>query len=102
VKPSIINYLPKHKEEIKNDILAFVEDDDKIEFWGYFADYDWVVFCQLWGRMIDLPRIFPHFCMDLMQLQKSKDIRIKQEDSIHNALEDARWIKQTYEKLERL
>ncbi len=26
----------------------------KPEFWAYYADYDWVVFCQLFGRMIDL------------------------------------------------
>lgn len=26
---------------------------------GYYADYDWVAFCQLFDRMIDLPKDFP-------------------------------------------
>lgn len=26
------------------------------EFYGYYSDYDWVVFCSLFGRMIDLPK----------------------------------------------
>jgi len=26
--------------------------DDKPEFWGYYADYDWVVFCQIFGKYI--------------------------------------------------
>lgn len=28
------------------------------EFYGYYADYDWVLFCSLFGRMIDLPNGF--------------------------------------------
>lgn len=38
------------------------------EFWAYFADYDWVVFCSLWGRMLDLPVGFPKYCRDLKQI----------------------------------
>ena len=30
------------REEIKNKILAFIGNDLKPEFWGYFADYAWV------------------------------------------------------------
>lgn len=71
------------------------------EFWGYYADYDWVVFCQLFGRMVDLPAWFPKYCMDLQQLLRTegltKDALPKQEGAAHNALEDARWIKQSYE-----
>lgn len=29
------------------------------EFYGYYCDYDWVVFCWLFGKMIDLPKDFP-------------------------------------------
>lgn len=39
-----------------------------IEFYGYFCDYDWVVFCWLFGRMIDLPNGFPMYCRDLKQM----------------------------------
>jgi hypothetical protein len=37
------------------------------QFYGYFADYDWVVFCWLFGKMIDLPKGFPMYCTDLKQ-----------------------------------
>src|SRR6267378_177554 len=51
VKPSLFKseIYQKTKIEIANEILEFLANDDKIEFWGYFADYDWVVFCQLYG-----------------------------------------------------
>lgn len=42
------------------------------EFYGYYADYDWVVFCWLFGRMIDLPNGFPMYCVDLKQELESK------------------------------
>lgn len=38
---------------IASEIITFA--GDKPEFWTYYADYDWVVLCQLYGRMIDLP-----------------------------------------------
>jgi hypothetical protein len=38
-----------------------------IKFYGYYADYDWVVFCWLFGKMIDLPKGFPKYCIDLKQ-----------------------------------
>lgn len=37
------------------------------EFYGYYSDYDWVLFCSLFGRMIDLPTGFPMYCKDLKQ-----------------------------------
>lgn len=39
-----------------------------IEIYGYYADYDWVLFCSLFGRMIDLPKGFPMYCRDLKQI----------------------------------
>ena len=38
------------------------------EFYGYYCDYDWVLFCSLFGRMIDLPKGFPMYCIDLKQM----------------------------------
>jgi hypothetical protein len=38
-----------------------------VRFCGYYSDYDWVVFCQLFGKMIDLPKGFPMYCYDLKQ-----------------------------------
>ncbi len=42
------------------------------EFYGYYADYDWVVFCWLFGKMIDLPNGFPMYCIDLKQILDNK------------------------------
>jgi hypothetical protein len=75
---------------------------DKHAFYGYFSDYDWVVFCQLFGRMIDLPHGFPMFCHDL----KQEMVRLSAPDSIkpnngneHNALADAKWNKMLHTRL---
>lgn len=44
----------------------------KPEFYGYYCDYDWVVFCWLFGKMIDLPKGFPMYCRDLKQILDDK------------------------------
>jgi len=36
------------------------------------SDYDWVLFCSLFGRMIDLPKGFPMYCIDLKQTLDEK------------------------------
>lgn len=75
------------------------------EFWGYYADYDWVVFCQLWGRMIDLPEGFPKYCLDVRQLahevgvSRPKEIGAEQTQGAHNALKDALWTRGYFRKL---
>lgn len=89
---------------IKDQILEFV--DQKPEFWAYYADYDWVVFCQLFGRMIDLPKGFPMYCRDLKQ--EIDRLGIKDHAALkslktneHHALADARWNKAVYEYASR-
>jgi hypothetical protein len=51
------------KVKVDNGILC----QDTPEFYAYYADYDWVLFCSLFGRMIDLPKGFPMYCIDLKQ-----------------------------------
>lgn len=75
---------------------------DKPSFWGYFADYDWVLFCQLFGRMIDLPKGMPMYCNDVKQLmhmtgvtRDGLDLHVVQTNE-HNALDDARWIREAH------
>jgi 3' exoribonuclease, RNase T-like len=77
---------------IRSGILDFIGDDLSPEFWAYFADYDWVVFCQVFGRMVDLPAHWPKFCMDIKQWSvQLGGIRFeKQAGQEHNALDDAR------------
>lgn len=59
-------------EDIKNSILQFICSDKSPTFYAYYADYDWVVFCKIFGRMIDLPEHFPMYCRDLKQTLDEK------------------------------
>lgn len=106
VKQNVISLLPSHKDpawknrmQIEREILEFVGDDPDPEFWGYYADYDWVVFCWLFGPMIDLPKHFPKFCRDLKQhLVDHGNPKIPvDKGEEHNALADAWWIKKSYD-----
>jgi 3' exoribonuclease, RNase T-like len=86
------------RTQIAHDFVAFCGDSP--EFWAYYADYDWVVLCQLFGTMRDLPEGWPKFCMDLKQLVMSKgNPRLPTQISEHNALADAKWVKEMWERL---
>jgi hypothetical protein len=63
------------------------------EFWAYYADYDWVALCQLFGRMIDLPEGWPMYCRDIKQWcdDLGNPKLPEQESKEHNALADALW-----------
>lgn len=92
-------------------------------FYGYYADYDWIVFCKLFGTMMDLPKGFPMYCRDLKQMldekveclfssrkfgdgrddfewqlnYTKKSDKYPKQSNEHNALSDAKWNKQLYE-----
>lgn len=83
-------------EFIKRQILFFIDNDPKPEFWGYYANYDWVLFCQLFGKMMDLPKPFPMFINDMKSFQsvlRPDLVFPRQGEQEHNALADARHIK---------
>ena len=73
----------------------------KPEFWGYYSAYDWVAFCQLYGRMIDLPNDLPRHCNDLKQWchQLGNPRLPEKPNTRHYALSDARWNQQVWEFL---
>lgn len=97
--------------DMKEELLLWCGQQNNVpeecEFWGYYADYDWVVFCWIFGRMIDLPKGFPMYCRDLKQLMSSctlLDKEWKQQvcpDPVgeHNALVDARWNKKLHKAI---
>jgi hypothetical protein len=76
------------------------------EFYAYYADYDWVVFCWLFGRMIDLPNGFPMYCRDLKQMLDEKGNpdhkKAVPQTNEHNALADAKWNKELYNFIQTL
>jgi hypothetical protein len=89
------------REDIRDNVLRFVGDDQAPEFWAYYADYDWVVFCWLFGRMIDLPKGFPMFCRDIKQwaVDLGNPKLPDQDGTEHHALADARWNREAWEFL---
>jgi len=82
-------------------ILDFV--DDEPEFWAYYADYDWVVTCHLFGTMMELPKTFPKICLDLqqwwIQLGKPEGVKPPDPTDAHHALADARWNRDLFHAL---
>ena len=94
VKQNVLPQLGGPKVGIKKIGPGIIHwmSDSKPEFWGYYADYDWVVFCQLFGTMMNLPKGWPMYCRDLKQL--SDEIGAPKFDAPkgeHNALADAKW-----------
>ena len=108
--------------KISDMVLTNCADSEKPEFYAYYADYDWVVFCWLFGKMIDLPNGFPMYCIDLKQMLdeigklkygnrfnydemvnhiKNNPTYPKQTND-HHALSDARWNKKSHEFLSSL
>lgn len=98
--------------------------DGTNDFYGYYSDYDWVLLCSIFGRMIDLPKGFPMYCKDLKQMldDKSETWDVFQKEMLpkerlelikqhrdfpkqqdeHNALSDAKWNKELYHFLQTL
>lgn len=81
---------------------SFPESGKKLEtdiqFYGYYSAYDWVVFCWLFGKMMNLPSGFPMYCRDLKQIMDEKGltkewkhINCPDPKGAHNALVDAKW-----------
>jgi hypothetical protein len=116
VKENVINQLPPMENrgiggwmthyEIRHTLLGFLmpSEADPVELWGYYADYDHVLLCWLFGPMIDLPKGMPMYTMDIKQLAVSLDNPPlpKKPDDLHNALADAKWNRQAYQFLTSL
>jgi hypothetical protein len=107
VRANVLPSLPKYGDrawmtriEIREELERFVLGDRicSPEIWAYYADYDWVALCQLFGTMMDLPKGFPMFCRDLNQLSIDRGSPKHPPDPVggHNALVDARWNRDLY------
>lgn len=91
---------PMPRSRIAQAVHAFVGAEP--EFWAYFADYDWVSLCQLYGTMMDLPSGWPMFCRDLKQSMEGKVGFLPTPSNSareHNALYDARWVRLNHSRL---
>jgi hypothetical protein len=90
------------RKVIANNILSFV-GGAKPEFWAYYADYDWVALCQLYGTMMDLPKGWPMYCRDVKQLcdDVGNPKLPEQTSTEHHALADAEWTRTAWDFLMR-
>lgn len=110
VKDNVIPHLTKsahlpyvaNRREIAAQIRLFA--GEKPEFWAYYADYDWVVLCQLYGTMMDLPEGWPMFCRDVKQFCVDLgDPKLPEAKNVeHHAYADACWTREAYEFLTQL
>lgn len=90
----------KSRAQIAQDVQEF--SGNSPEFWAYCGSYDWVVLCQLFGTMMDLPKGWPYHPMDISQSRKELGVRLpRQKSQQHNALNDARWTKQAWEYIQQ-
>ena len=131
---NVLKYMKENDDvlEWKKEFPGYTETKpSKPEFYAYYADYDWVVFCWLFGRMIDLPKNFPMYCRDLKQLmddkandlvnrvcynsgnhtiwdlekgvsELKKDFNYPKQENEHNALADAKWNYELYKFLKTI
>lgn len=92
-----------HPDDFPHLLERWIGKDEDPEFWAYFADYDWVLLCQRFGTMVDLPKKFPKFCMDLqqwwVQLGRPENVKPPKPEGAHDALVDARWNRVFYAAL---
>jgi 3' exoribonuclease, RNase T-like len=86
--------------QIADEVYKFLLDDGRgtsrnnRELWAWFASYDFVALCQLYGTMIGLPDGIPMFIRDLKQEHErlgspSRPSQVK--GTAHNALFDAEY-----------
>ncbi len=87
------------RSRIAADLIRFA--GKKPEIWAYYADYDWVALCQLFGTMMDLPKGWPMYCRNVKQLcdDRGNPNLPEQISQEHNALEDAIWVRNAWEFL---
>lgn len=91
------------KEEIRDGIIEYVSDPNP-EFFAYYSSHDFVLFCFIFGGMLELPENYPMYAIDLKQMMYHLDLSTKWKEEvcpdpegIHNALIDAEWNKELYE-----
>jgi len=100
VRDNVLTKLPppadrawRSRARIREDLLAyFAEPDEDVELWAWYAAYDHVALCQLWGAMPALPRAIPRFSHELRQrwAELGRPALPAPPSDQHDALADAR------------
>jgi hypothetical protein len=91
-----VDSLWRTRAEMRQDLIDFItetRDSNPMEVWGYFADYDWVLLSQTFGRMIDVQNYIsdmPMHCKDLKQTMG--DLGVKRRDLDHIKVPTQIWV----------
>jgi hypothetical protein len=94
--------------DMANIVVPFC--DENPIFWGYYADYDWVILMkELFGQMTLQPNHWPFFCRDIIQLvedyglQEKFKVWKKENKPLkeHHSLYDAKWNKLAHEWIKK-
>jgi hypothetical protein len=113
VRLNVLPHLPERgksgawmtRAEMAGRLKHFIDKQrgtETAEFWAYFAAYDWVLFCQLFGSLVQLPEGWNELCWDLRQwaYHLGEPLLPQQpEEEKHDALADARWNRVIYQTL---
>lgn len=101
--------LRSRPDNIRDALEKWLAQFDTVEMWSDCYAYDWVVFCDLWGGAMNIPKSIYYIPFDLSTAFRMKDVDadISREqfagtDSTaakHNALFDAQVIRSCYQKL---
>lgn len=94
---------------VQKCLLKWLEQFDDVEFWSDCLSYDWVLFNELFGGALNLPKTVYYIPFDICTLFKVKGIdpdisregfvSEKKSSEKHNSLFDAIIIKKCFEKL---
>lgn len=96
------------RDQIRDEVAAFCDPKQygTPEMWGWCAAYDFVALCQLFGTMMDLPQGYPHYIRDVQYLLDEMSIAdcsleamLPVPGTAHNALDDARYIRDIWKLL---
>lgn len=103
---NVVPHLPaysewKPKAQIRNEVRDFLMASTPPELWAWYCAYDHVVLAQLFGTMMDLPNGIPMYTSDVRSLVDwtGVDRLPKQADGQHDAMADARHVKQMYDHI---
>lgn len=104
---NVIPFLAGHtrlpRRQIRRQVLNFLSPAPS-EIWAYFGEYDWIVLRQLVGQMIEWPAGWPLSHRNLAQWRDQLGVaELPQQaaNSLHHALEDARWCRNAWQTLSR-
>ena len=109
-RPDFDSGLYKTRAQIAQEVADFTyvqygQTRESTQLWAHFSDYDHVVLSQLFGRMIDLPDHMPMYTRDFQQVTDMLmpgHVWPQQEGDEHDALADARWLRDRFEDLQRI